>query len=61
MMAMFSILLPCQTQHQLYAPPKKDPHSKANSASRQFQKQMSSSALVDTDFQLQDTKPELSH
>lgn len=45
-------------QNQPYAPPEKDPHNKANSAPRQLQKQMRGSALVDTYFQLQDTKPE---
>lgn len=54
----FCILLPCQTQYRLYALPEKDPRSKADRAPGELQKQMSGSALVDTFFQFQDTKPE---
>lgn len=43
--------------HQIYAPPEKDPHSTANSASTQVQRQMSDCTDV-TDVQLQDTKAE---
>lgn len=54
----FTFLLPCQMCYQLYAPPEKDHHSKANSASRQVQRQMSDSAVMHSSIQPQDTKAE---
>lgn len=54
----FYILLPCQMWYQLYAPPEKDPHSKANSASRRVQRQMSDSAPMHGHVQPRDTKAE---
>lgn len=52
----FYILLPCQMCYRLYAAPEKDPHSKASSASKQVQRQMNDTALMDSSVQPQDTK-----